>query len=639
MNPYIPQDITIGSNVVFDNSYGFFSPTPDFARLGIRLNNNQKVMFESLVTTLTGDLDVLGCITSPCLTVGSLTATNFTVTTTTTTTTTALSVVNVGPGPALFVKQGPAGLIGTFINNNDTAVLNVTQTGIYALSLSGDANGLFNIPGSPSWDSAYTTVNTYSGIWTAGGNVNLGQIPVLSSTWTDAYTNLVNNSAVYLLSGTDVYLGDIPTLSSNWNSTYTTVNAYSASWNTGLQTLTFDNNNYDLSISSGNTVNLGILKDNLTLLTVTSGNWNDTYNTVNTNSGSWSSVYNNVNSLSEGWSGTQTNVNANSGSWSSVYNNVNANSGLYATRDFTYNTFYPLTGGTISGNVTVLGTISATGFIISNSTLPYQSFNTDGVTTTFTLASAVASINDILVFVSGVYQRKDTYSLTSNFTLVLTSPPPSGTKILEVSYVRPTPLTVFSPGPNTVINSSIADGAVTTSKIANGAVTYDKLSAVYADLPFQTLTANGGTTYTLISAVASKNEINVFISGVYQNKIGFNTPDAFTLQFVEAPPLSSVLEVVYLRSYIVSGTIPVANSVYSTVNTNSANWNNAYNGNLLTTNISAASITVNNSTTGFSNLSSATLLGAISGVTLNATNIVLLVKIGNNNYGLPLFSF
>jgi len=173
MNPYIPQDITIGSNVVFDNSYGFFSPTPDFVRLVIRLNDNQKVMFESLVTTLTGDLDVLGCITSPCLTVGSLTATNFIVITTTTTTTSALSVFNIGPGPALFVKQGPAGLIGTFINNNDTEVLNVTQTGIYALSLSGDANGLFNIPGSPSWDSTYTTVNTNSANWNNAYNGNL----------------------------------------------------------------------------------------------------------------------------------------------------------------------------------------------------------------------------------------------------------------------------------------------------------------------------------------------------------------------------------------------------------------------------------------------------------------------------------
>ena len=56
MNPYIPQDITIGSNEIFNNPYGFFSPTPDFARLGVRLNNNEKLMFDSLVTTLTGEL-------------------------------------------------------------------------------------------------------------------------------------------------------------------------------------------------------------------------------------------------------------------------------------------------------------------------------------------------------------------------------------------------------------------------------------------------------------------------------------------------------------------------------------------------------------------------------------------------------
>lgn len=68
----------------------------------------------------------------------------------------------------------------------------------------------------------------------------LGDIPVLSATWNTAYTNLVTNSAAYLLSGSDTRLGDIPTLSGSWNSTYTTVNTNSSTWSFAYVRLTGD---------------------------------------------------------------------------------------------------------------------------------------------------------------------------------------------------------------------------------------------------------------------------------------------------------------------------------------------------------------------------------------------------------------
>jgi len=92
---------------------------------------------------------------------------------------------------------------------------------------------------SGSWNSVYTTVNTNSATtWNyqgtdiknltagwVGGNSAYTTTNSNSAFWTNAYTNLVTNSAAYLLSGTDVNLGQIPELSANWNNTY---NAFSA---------------------------------------------------------------------------------------------------------------------------------------------------------------------------------------------------------------------------------------------------------------------------------------------------------------------------------------------------------------------------------------------------------------------------
>jgi len=52
--------------------------------------------------------------------------------------------------------------------------------------------------------------------------------------------------------------------SGNWNSTYTTVQGYSGTWSTGIQDLSFDESNAQLSISNGNTVSLSALSGGTT---------------------------------------------------------------------------------------------------------------------------------------------------------------------------------------------------------------------------------------------------------------------------------------------------------------------------------------------------------------------------------------
>jgi len=98
------------------------------------------------------------------------------------------------------------------------------------------------------------------------------------------------------------------TYSGDWNSVYSTVCAFSAAWGQDIQQLSFDNTNYNLSITNGNTVNLSALKDNLSDIAAASGNWNNTYTTLQNNSAGWESVESTVNTTSSYWADTRYDV-------------------------------------------------------------------------------------------------------------------------------------------------------------------------------------------------------------------------------------------------------------------------------------------------------------------------------------------
>lgn len=74
------------------------------------------------------------------------------------------------------------------------------------------------------------------------------------------------------------------------------------------------------------------------------------------------------------------------------------------------------------------GTLWQSGFA---GTLSVQRFSGDGSDTTFTLSSAPAGENNTQIYISGVYQQKDTYSL-SGTTITFSIAPPSGTDNIEV---------------------------------------------------------------------------------------------------------------------------------------------------------------------------------------------------------------
>ncbi len=116
--------------------------------------------------------------------------------------------------------------------------------------------------------------------------------------------------------------------------------------------------------------------------------------------------------------------------------------------DFETNQWFAATSGLGSTNVVV------------------DRFSGNASTTAFTLSGSPGALNNTYVFVGGVYQQKNTYTL-SGTTLTFSSAPPSGTNNIEVVWTQP--LAIGTPSDDTVSTAKLQTGAVTAAKIASGA--------------------------------------------------------------------------------------------------------------------------------------------------------------------------
>ncbi len=100
--------------------------------------------------------------------------------------------------------------------------------------------------------------------------------------------------------------------------------------------------------------------------------------------------------------------------------------------------------------------------------LTVDRFSGDGADTTFTLSVDPLSENNTFVYVEGVYQQKDTYSL-SGTTLTFSEAPPVGTNNIEV--VIGTTLSIGVPSDGTVtaekLTTSALNAALAVSKLEN----------------------------------------------------------------------------------------------------------------------------------------------------------------------------
>jgi len=114
---------------------------------------------------------------------------------------------------------------------------------------------------------------------------------------------------------------------------------------------------------------------------------------------------------------------------------------------------------------------------IVSTDFPKDTFSGNGSTTAFTMSIAPASVNAVIVVVSGITQDPSTYTI-SGTTLTFSGAPPTGTSNISVRHLGIAGIPNV-PSAGSVVTNSIADSNVTAAKIADGVITPAKLSTGY----------------------------------------------------------------------------------------------------------------------------------------------------------------
>jgi hypothetical protein len=117
--------------------------------------------------------------------------------------------------------------------------------------------------------------------------------------------------------------------------------------------------------------------------------------------------------------------------------------------------------------------MSYIGNLPTSATFAIDSFNGDNSTVNFTLREAPVTTSSILIFVGGIRQHTDTYSL-SGTTLTFSEAPPTGTNNIQVLFLG-LGASPHIPSDFSVSTAKIQTSAITGDKIASAAVTGDKI--------------------------------------------------------------------------------------------------------------------------------------------------------------------
>lgn len=103
---------------------------------------------------------------------------------------------------------------------------------------------------------------------------------------------------------------------------------------------------------------------------------------------------------------------------------------------------------------------------IVSTDFPKDTFSGNGSTTAFTMQIAPASVNSVIVVVSGITQDPSTYTI-SGTTLTFSAAPPTGTNNISVRHLGVAGIP-NTPSAGSVVATSIADGVITAAKFASG---------------------------------------------------------------------------------------------------------------------------------------------------------------------------
>jgi hypothetical protein len=440
--------------------------------------------------------------------------------------TSALSVVNSGPGPALFVSQGKGqGDIASFYDadygnevfhvGNAVDFNGVIKDGVVGIK-TGSPNKTLTVVGEIS---STGKINDLKVLYNAG-NVILGEninqniqginnVIVGDSTGTvidfgQSNVFVGHNAGANVVDGSyNVLIGD----TAGYNTTQGTSNIFIGNNNASNN----QTGNYNISLGTSTLINQTLGGYNIAFGTaagggIVSGNYNIIIGAQNySNNTSRSLVIGNnaratkdfqavigdpifpfVDGIYYGNMSYYGSLTANdttakflSALNDSFLNRATIRSALNVLGNISINSNLSSFDGTVKiiGNQTITGalsvtTLSATNIVGFYSILPYQNFTGDGTNTDFTLLSAVRSVNDINVFVGGVYQSKDYYTLITPNLLRMSTPPPNGT-LLEVSYQKPSQIpfsTLPLPGPGTIQYSMLANRIIDSDKLTFDAV-------------------------------------------------------------------------------------------------------------------------------------------------------------------------
>jgi hypothetical protein len=232
-------------------------------------------------------------------------------------------------------------------------------------------------------------------------------------------------------------------------------------------------------------------------------------------------------------------------------------------------------------SITFASSGSGGGGSSSSSEFAKNTFTGDGSTTAFTLTKTMSSEDGLIVFIDGVYQADNVYSV-SGTTLTFATAPVNSRVIevfqLEGGIVGTAPIvnTMTGDGSDTTLTLSVApisenqtfltiDGVVqhkstysisgTTLTFSTApptgtaveCITFNNVTAA-TDLVVDSFTGDGSdTTFTLSRQPLTENNTQVYLSGVYQQKSVYSISGT-TLTFATAPANGISIEVVSMAS-------------------------------------------------------------------------------------------
>ena len=130
------------------------------------------------------------------------------------------------------------------------------------------------------------------------------------------------------------------------------------------------------------------------------------------------------------------------------------------------------------------------GNTLTSATFAIDTFSGDNSTVNFTLREAPVATSSLMIFVGGIRQQIESYSL-SGTTLTFSEAPPTGSSNIQVVFL--------GLGASATVPS---DGSVTGVKLATGAITGDKIG---------------------LTSINANNIVNTSITG---NKIGLTAINA-----------------------------------------------------------------------------------------------------------------